>query len=196
MLLENFLRSCGRGELVEVQRLVKLGVRMDALGKDGKPGLTVAALAGRTKVVSFLLSAGALVDVKSKTADTPLLICCGSPYSAGRLTAIKLLLQHGAQAHVACGQQATPLIATAIHNFVEAAKLLLQYPLVNVDARDALGRTALCRAASGGHTELLQLLLDYKADPSIRDTAEITPLQAALAPRGARSAAGARLGAA
>jgi excisionase family DNA binding protein len=52
---------------------------------------------------------------------------------------------------------------------------------VDVNARDAFGRTPLIIAASQGHTQVVQVLLEQGADPSIRDSVGTTALIAAEA---------------
>ncbi|MGB7922728.1 MAG: ankyrin repeat domain-containing protein [Pyrinomonadaceae bacterium] len=52
---------------------------------------------------------------------------------------------------------------------------------IDVNARDAFGRTALLIAASQGHTYIVQVLLEQGADPSAQDNVGTTPLVAAEA---------------
>ncbi|HEX8651669.1 MAG TPA: ankyrin repeat domain-containing protein [Pyrinomonadaceae bacterium] len=52
---------------------------------------------------------------------------------------------------------------------------------VDVNARDAFGRTALIIAASQGHTYIVQLLLEQGADPDTKDNVGTTALIAAEA---------------
>jgi hypothetical protein len=50
---------------------------------------------------------------------------------------------------------------------------------VDINSRDDEGRTALLRAALGGQTKAVKLLLARGADPNLADTNGLTPLQAA-----------------
>jgi excisionase family DNA binding protein len=52
---------------------------------------------------------------------------------------------------------------------------------VDINARDAFGRTALIIAASQGHTYIVQILLEQGADPHVRDNVGTTALIAAEA---------------
>ena len=52
---------------------------------------------------------------------------------------------------------------------------------VDVNARDAFGRTPLIIAASQGHTYIVRILLEQGADPSVRDSVGTTALIAAEA---------------
>jgi ankyrin repeat protein len=61
----------------------------------------------------------------------------------------------------------TPLIEAA-SGYVETVRLLIDRG-ADVNARDAMGQTALMRAAMNGASEVILLLLEKGADPSIRD---------------------------
>src|SRR4051812_33942110 len=52
---------------------------------------------------------------------------------------------------------------------------------IDVNARDAFGRTALLIAASQGHTYIVQVLLEQGADPGVKDNVGTTALIAAEA---------------
>ena len=52
---------------------------------------------------------------------------------------------------------------------------------IDVNARDAFGRTALLIAASQGHTYIVQILLEAGADPGVKDNVGTTALVAAEA---------------
>ena len=63
---------------------------------------------------------------------------------------------------------------------VTRVRELLALP-VDIEARDAQGRTALFLAAQQGRTDMVQLLLAHGADANAADAGGITPLGAALA---------------
>ena len=63
--------------------------------------------------------------------------------------------------------------APGIHRFLEAR--------LNINARDAAGRTALMLAVLHGRREAVEILLNAGADPNAADASGTTPLQAALA---------------
>jgi len=52
---------------------------------------------------------------------------------------------------------------------------------VDVDSRDAAGRTALMLATLHGRADAVSVLLSYGADPNAADSNGVTPLQAAMA---------------
>ena len=73
----------------------------------------------------------------------------------------------------------TPLHNAAAASSVEAARLLLAHG-ADVNARDSAGRTPLIIAASNmGTDEMIQLLVESGADPSIVDSDHNTALDCA-----------------
>ena len=61
----------------------------------------------------------------------------------------------------------------------EVKEILESKPLL-VSSRDEKSKTALHHAASAGHVEVVKLLLENGADPSARDSFNITPLEKAV----------------
>jgi cytohesin len=73
------------------------------------------------------------------------------------------------------------MIAASRGDYASALRLL---PECEVNARDRLGNTALIYAASGGHAEIVRLLLMSGADAGARNDAGVSALErAALADR-------------
>jgi ankyrin repeat protein len=50
---------------------------------------------------------------------------------------------------------------------------------IDLDARDAQGRTALILAIQYGHVDAVKMLLDHGANPNTTDSHGVTPLMAA-----------------
>ena len=80
--------------------------------------------------------------------------------------------------------QAPPGAAEAFRHAAETGDLhKLKTSLaeqVDVNSRDAAGRTALLLATMHGQTKAVKLLLSRSADPNVADTNGVTPLQAAM----------------
>jgi len=101
---------------------------------------------------------------------------------SGDLVLMKLLLKHGADPKISTDHKVTPLMVASGIGWVEgvtyewspqathdAARLILDLG-ADVNAQDTLdGRTALMGAAHKGRNDIIQLLVEHGADPSLRD---------------------------
>jgi ankyrin repeat protein len=76
----------------------------------------------------------------------------------------------------------TPLWHVANYGYADCVRKLCAAGVV-IDRQDRFGRTALFRAAVGGHTEAIKVLLDYKADPDIWRDNNLSPIYEAIAKR-------------
>ena len=83
----------------------------------------------------------------------------------GRVDAIRLLIEAGANPNATNRTGETPLMWTTHHGHVVAAKMLLEAG-ADPNATDLKGETALMQAAFDGHEELAELLMEAGADPN------------------------------
>ncbi len=167
--------------------------------------LIYAARIGAIDAAQVLLDAGADVNQTTRYGWSPLLAATQNQnYEMG-----KFLIEHGADVNLANKGGWTPLyLATDNRNIeggdyptrtadvdsIEYIKLLLDKG-ANPNAQmiessetrtvftnqwlDEEGATAFLRASQSGDIELMKLLLEYKADPSINTKLGITPLAVA-----------------
>jgi ankyrin repeat protein len=161
------------------------------------------------KMLRFLLSKGASVDVRRGGIETPLhiavflgradvvnvLLAHGADVHArgnfgqtpmhlasfpqGYPEIITILLMHGANINERQNNRATPLHLAAMGRNVEIVKLLLNKGS-DVRLADTNGATSLHYAALSGNREAVSLLVDHGADPNALDFEEHTPLWLAL----------------
>ena len=124
------------------------------------------------------------------TGTTPLLRAA----KAGDVTAMKLLLEKGADAKLATRAGINPLMAAAglgtkeedttgrrktQAEAIEAIKLCLDAG-VDVNAVDSRGQTALHGAAFQGFDQVVQFLAEHGAKLDVKDRQGKTPLDAAM----------------
>ncbi|KAA0165340.1 hypothetical protein FNF31_01993 [Cafeteria roenbergensis] len=94
---------------------------------------------------------------------------------------VKRLLEAGAPVDTTgpTGGGFTPLLATALDGYAEAAGLLLDCG-ADIESTGYFGRTALCKAAYEDHVDLAALLLRRGANPNTTDEEGWTPLMHAV----------------
>jgi ankyrin repeat protein len=127
--------------------------------------------------IKLLLKHGAEVDYVDITGWTPLSHCC----IRDRLTAARLLLEHGANPNHNCTRVDTnPLSVLDISRDDAIIILLLEYG-ADPNCRQTLDRdTALHRAALAGKEEVVRMLLEKGADVAALDGKGQTPLLQAI----------------
>lgn len=160
-----------------LERLLGLGVDLDACDGRGMTALHHAAALGREEALQRLVAAGAACDRRAADGQTPL----GLALAAGRRDLAAWLDWRGWRLP---GRplQATDVPAAAIVGDAEAVRRLLDLGLP-VNAVDSQGCSALLRAAGGGHRALVELLLARGADPALAANTGATPLSAAVSMR-------------
>jgi ankyrin repeat protein len=114
---------------------------------------------GNESLARLLLDAGAEVDSKDKTGQTPLF----AAVSEGHGALLELLLQRGAEVDSADEDGQTPLSAAAQKGQTIMVKSLLGKG-ANVSSEISIGKTPLCLAAEAGHEAVVELLIENGAD--------------------------------
>jgi len=160
-----------------VERLLAIGVALDARDSHGMSALHLAAALSRELMLKQLVAQGASPDLLAADGQTPL----GVALSSGRRDLADWLDWRG------WPLPRRPLLAddvpaAAIVGDADAVRRLLDLGLA-VDAVDSQGCTALLRAAGGGHRGLVDLLLARGADPQLAAHSGATPMSAAVSMR-------------
>lgn len=124
----------------------------------------IAAVAGLNydRLTALLRRKGANIDIRNKLKLTALHLSINQ----GNVVAIDALLQHGADIEASTGVGKRPLYLAVEGGNAEVVACLLRHNAL-LDA-DVKGLTALHEAALRGHTEILQLFIDKKADVNAR----------------------------
>jgi cytohesin len=138
-----------------------------------------AAMEGNLGILtSLLLTWPELVDARDGTGMTPLFIAS----AFGHSEAVRLLLDKGADMHVANGEGAMPFHQAAYDGHVEVVELLLERG-EEVDVRDWDDRTALHLTAWKDRQDIARLLIEEGARVNAEDSTGggATPLHYAAA---------------
>lgn len=174
-----------RGDRSSVDALLSAGA--DPNGSDSQRGpLTIASLLGHAEIVNSLLSAGAnhrgggITNDESApvTADLPL----KTALVEGQTEVVERLLKAGSDPNVVftSGEGSLPAIVQAAAYGDRDILAALIEAGADVNATNDEGVTALIEASGDGHMEIVQMLLNHNADPTLKTNEEgVGPIEAA-----------------
>ncbi len=162
-----------KGQLVDLflTKGVKAGLNSDTLFR---------AVAKQNYVgVMAMLKGNVDPNVKNSAGNTPLIISA----SLGDTMSVQALLGYRADVNATNNDGNTALIYAARYNHPNTimaltAPLTLQYK-ADLNLQNKRGETALYWAAMKGYAQVVKILLAYDADPSLKTTAGLSPLDVA-----------------
>jgi ankyrin repeat protein len=172
------------GSAAMVQRLLEAGANPNAALLAGETPVMVAARSGSPAVVELLLAKGANANAHAARGQTALMWAVAQKHA----DVVKVLLAHGADIH-ARSEVWSEVLAVSPHGHLDynraipqggdtalmfaaragdfaSAKLLVDAG-ANVNDADAWGVSATAMAAHAGHRELVEFLLEHRADPNV-----------------------------
>ena len=138
--------------------LRRADVEKEAVDKFKQTAAHRACRGGHARVVPLLAAAKCNLDAHDVAGETPMLLAA----ELGFAEAVASLIANGASTNLMSHERETPLSAAIMGKHVDAIKALLDADgpqKVRLSHRDAVGRTALMRAVSMDHTEMVQILL-------------------------------------
>ncbi|MFP8778010.1 ankyrin repeat domain-containing protein [Hydrogenophaga sp. RWCD_12] len=146
------------------------GFDLNTRDESGDPGLTIALREGSLKVASFLLTQRSVkVELRNEAGESPLMIAA----IKGHLEIAKSLIRRGAEVNKPGW---TPLHYAASRpepDSLEMVRLLLERHAY-IDAESPNKTTPLMMAAMYGHPDVVRLLVEEGADPSLRNQQGLT----------------------
>ena len=147
-------------------------------GLDGETLLRSSAQKNLVGVMA-MLKGGVDPNVSNEPGNTPLIISA----SLGDTPSVRALLAYRADVNAANKEGNTAVIYAARYNHPETllalfAPLTMQYR-ADVNAKNKKGETALYWAAAKGYAPVVEILLAYDADRTIKTNAGLTALEAA-----------------
>ncbi|KAM4851727.1 fibronectin type 3 and ankyrin repeat domains protein 1 isoform 2-T2 [Thomomys bottae] len=182
-------------------------VKVDVPNKFGFTALMVAAQKGYTRLVKILISNGTDVNMKNGSGKDSLMLACyeghldvvkylrrhGASWEArdlggctalhwatdgGHCPVIEWMIKEGCEVDVMdTGSGWTPLMrVSAVSGSQKVASILIDAG-ANVNVRDKDGKTPLMVAVLNNHEQLVQLLLDRGADPSVKNENVVSLLE-------------------
>ncbi len=154
-----------------VELLLQHNADPNAADSDGKTPLIVAAKEGHAEIARLLLSHAANIEHKDLGGKTSLQWAL----EKGNYSTVELLLQHKADPNTTDMWKNISLIDAAKQGHVETVRVLLNQG-VKLDQQSRHWGRALHAAVLGRHCPIVELLLEYKADPNVTDVNGNTPL--------------------
>jgi ankyrin repeat protein len=177
---ETMLHKAASGDdVATILDLLSKGVDVDVRDGERRTALLLATHGNRIKAAKALIEAGADVNAKDTINDSPYLYAG----ARGHLEILRMTLAHGADLKSTNRYGGTALIPAAERGHVETVRTLIAAG-VDVDHVNNLGWTALIEAivlSDGGerHQQIVQALVDAKANVNLADRDGVTPLQLA-----------------
>ena len=160
---------CERAQAGDVEGcrnvITKMGLHPVKGDVDGRTGLHVAARYGKLDVVKMLVEEFNLdVNVADNKGQTPL----NDAHEGQSQEVTDFLIANGASKQVFSAAHVTKMLAAAASGDIATVNQYMQGKM-DPNANDYDNRTALHLAASGGHEEVVKLLLNSNADVQKRD---------------------------
>lgn len=169
-----------RGNLAAVRRAHLRGASVAARDRNRRTALVAAAYGNHLDVARFLIKAGADVNAKDVTVQSPYLISTAEVGDDPRL--LSLTIANGARINDKDSFNGTGLIRAADRGYPRIVRRLLRED-IDIDHVNRLGWTALHEAiilgdGSPQYTRVVRLLVDAGADVNLpSQTDGVTPLQ-------------------
>ncbi|MGE0446454.1 MAG: ankyrin repeat domain-containing protein [Vicinamibacterales bacterium] len=152
------------GDNAAVRRLIAARADVNAAERDGSTALLWAVYNADLEMTRALVAAGAKVDTANRYGVTPLLQAART----GETAIVEALLTAGANPTLAHPEGETPLMAAARSGKVEAVRLLLARGADVNETDEYQEQSALMWAASEGHLNVVQALLEAGANPNLK----------------------------
>jgi uncharacterized protein len=164
--------SARNGSKKVAEVLIERGANVEVKDHEGQTPLHLAAKEGHAPMVDLLLTKGAAVNSRDEQARTPL-----HHAAFGRENETPLmLLAKGAAVDATDKKGWTPLYLAALNNRPKMAELLINK---GATVNPAKSPSPLMGAVRDGHTQVVKVLLDYKAPVHGPSNASTSPLHLA-----------------
>ncbi|XP_067661560.1 ankyrin repeat domain-containing protein 50-like [Haliotis asinina] len=152
----------GHNEVIKL--LINHTADLSISGKGGDNILHIACQSGHTDVVQYLLSLNSL-DINSRgwKKRTPVMLAA----KGGHKEVIELLINHRADLSTIDKVGNNILHIACESGHIDVVQYLLSLDSLDINSRGWKKRTPVMLAAKGGHKEVIELLINHRADLSV-----------------------------
>jgi ankyrin repeat protein len=171
--------AVGDGDVSAVKRLVGRDPGLLARRDEyGRTPLMLASHEGHIELAQRLVDSGAAINESDASGCTALWAASCN----GRAPVVGLLLGRGADPAVADEEGWTPLLCAVTGGYLDVTRCLLDDPRADrfIDHRSKNGETALWLASSMGCADVVNMLLEAGADPTVAADDGTTALMIAM----------------
>lgn len=165
------LISSDKGNIKIIDFLIKAGADVNQINNDNISSVMAASYHGNIEIVKLLIENGANVRLVEKNLASPLHLSFGNNCN---IDIIKLLLDAGADINAKNSSLNTPLFLASIKGLTKIVQLFLDYVpperfktelnVLDINAENIKGYTALILAASNNNLDIVNLLLEKQAN--------------------------------
>lgn len=167
---EDFFKAVELDNESAVVALALRGFDLNSQNEKGDSGLHIGLREGSLKVVDFLLTQRAVrVELHNRQGESPLMIAA----IKGHLDAARQLIRRGAEVNKPGWTPLHYAASRAESDSAAMVRLLLEHHAY-IDAESPNRSTPLMLASMYGHRDLVPLLLEEGADPSLRNEQGLT----------------------
>lgn len=168
---DDFIKAIEKGNVREVDSLLKAGADVNASGNDGKTPLMVAAKKGHSDIALLLINKGAEVNATNSNGTTALMF-----FSAhGDVNVVRLLYDKGAKTDTIDKDGWTALARAAEGGHIEVLRALIKAG-ADVNLQNEAGNTALIKAVMKGQIKVIKELIKKGANVNVEQNDGWTPL--------------------
>lgn len=167
---EDFFKATAIDDESAVVALALRGFDLNTRNDKGEPALILALREDSLRVADFLLTQRSVkVELRNEQGESALMMAA----IKGHVRQARRLIQRGAEVNKTGWTPLHYAASRAEPDSVEMARLLLEHHAY-IDAESPNRSTPLMLAAMYGHADVVRLLLEEGADPSLRNEQGLT----------------------
>ncbi|AQS41690.1 MAG: Ankyrin repeat protein [Candidatus Tokpelaia hoelldobleri] len=173
----SFFEAAEKGGIAVLKQSLQDGTDINAVNRQGRTAILLAAMNKRYEAVQFLIDSGADINRQDQTCFNPFLWGCLND----DLTLVKLMIKAGADLTLMTRFGGVGITPAAEKGHVDIVRELLETTDINYNHTNFVGWTPLLEAIvlnDGGarQQEIVRLLLKHGANPDMTDKYGKTPL--------------------